>query len=488
MRTALVLLLLLALAAVPGSIIPQEGVDALKTSNWKDAHPKLTPVYEKLGLFDVYSSPWFAAVYLLLMISLVGCILPRTRVYWRALRSQPPAAPRHLTRLPDSAAYTTEESPEDVLARARQVLRGQRHRLRASEETADAVSAEKGYLREAGNLLFHISLIVVLVGFAMGSMLGYKGGVIVVVGQGFSNVGQQYDEFKPGSLFSEESMEPFSFDVADFDVEWLMEGPRAGMAQGFTSELVYRETPGAEPKTYDLKVNHPLAIGDTEVFLIGHGYAPVLTVRDGAGNVTYSGPTIFLPEDQTFTSFGVVKAPYAQPEGIGMRGLFFPWFYMTEDGDPATLMGDDRNPLVSLNVWKGDLNLDAGPQSVYVLDTSKAEQLVRDDGVPFRLDLSVGETGQLPDGLGSVTFERVDAWNKLQISQTPGKELALAGVVLALVGLLGSLFIRPRRVWVRARRTEEGTLVEVAALDRSGGGDTDAVVAALVTALQEKKS
>ncbi|WP_084653506.1 cytochrome c biogenesis protein ResB [Nocardioides insulae] len=490
MRTALVLLLLLALAAVPGSIVPQEGVDSLKTSNWQDAHPKLTPIYERLGLFDVYSSPWFAAIYLLLMVSLIGCILPRTKVYWKALRAQPPAAPRHLDRLPASTSYTTDESPEEVLARARTLLKGKRYRLRrtgagagAGVDGADAVSAERGYLREAGNLLFHVSIIVVLVGFAMGSLFGYKGGVIVVAGQGFSNIGQQYDEFQPGSLFDEDSMEPFSFTIDDFDVNWIMDGPRAGMAQKFVSHISYTEEPGAEEKTYDLQVNHPLQIGDTELFLIGHGYAPVLTVRDGEGNITYSGPTIFLPEDESFMSFGVVKAPYAEPEGIGMRGLFFPWYMMTDEGDPTTLMGDDRNPLVSLNVWKGDLNLESGPQSVYVLDTSKADQLMGEDDVPYRMDLQVGDTKQLPDGLGSVTFEGVQPWNKLQISQTPGKELALGGVILALIGLLGSLFIRPRRVWVRARRTEEGTLVEVASLDRSGGGDPDVLVARLVTEL-----
>ncbi|MEJ7796347.1 MAG: cytochrome c biogenesis protein ResB, partial [Nocardioides sp.] len=76
MRTALVLLLLLALVAIPGSVIPQQDVDALKTSQWQDDHPQLTPIYERLGLFDVFQSPWFAAIYLLLMVSLVGCFVP----------------------------------------------------------------------------------------------------------------------------------------------------------------------------------------------------------------------------------------------------------------------------------------------------------------------------------------------------------------------------------------------------------------------------
>ena len=119
MRTALVLLLLLALAAIPGSVIPQSGVDSLKTSRWQADHPDLTPVYERLGLFSVYDSAWFAAIYTLLMVSLVGCIIPRSFVYWRALRAQPPAAPRHLSRLPVHTYYATDESPEAVLERAR---------------------------------------------------------------------------------------------------------------------------------------------------------------------------------------------------------------------------------------------------------------------------------------------------------------------------------------------------------------------------------
>lgn len=486
MRTALVLLLLLALASVPGSVIPQSGVDSLGVSQWQDDHPKLTPVYERLGLFDVYSSPWFAAIYLLLMVSLVGCILPRLAVYWRAMRAQPPAAPRNLTRLPDSASYLTDEAPEAVLARARGILRG--HRLRDGER-ADAVSAERGHLREAGNLLFHLSLIIVLVGFAMGSMLGYKGGVIVVVGKdyGFTNTLNQYDDFDPGSLFRADDLDPFTFNIADFDVEWLMDGPRQGMARGFESTLDYcQRCDGTDDRTYDLKVNHPLDIGGTEVFLIGHGYAPVITIRDGEGNIAYSGPTVFLPENQTFFSFGVVKAPTAKPQQIGLDGVFYPTFILDDRGNPATLMGQANNPLISMLVHAGDLNLDAGPQSVYYLDKSKTQPVMTpgEREKPLRLDLSLGESATLPDGLGTVSFDGVERWNKLQISQSPGKRIALAGVVLALLGLLGSLFIRPRRVWVRARRTDDGTLVEVAALDRSGGGDTAAVVTELVAALR----
>jgi len=489
MRTALVLLLLLALVAIPGSVIPQQDVDSLKTSQWQDDHPQLTPIYERLGLFDVYQSPWFAAIYLLLMVSLVGCFVPRIGVYWRALRAQPPATPRHLDRLPDHASYRTDLAPEEVLGRARTALRRSRIRVADGE---DSVAAERGRLREAGNLLFHVSVLVVLIGVGIGSLFGFRGGVILVVGNGMSSSLTQYDEFQPGSLFSEDDLNEFYLDVDDFDVEWITSGPSQGQARKFISHVTYAE--GApdgqsEPQEYDLRVNHPLSIGDTDVFLIGHGYAPVITVRDGNGDVAYSGPTIFLPEDQSFQSIGVVKASGARPEQIGLEGWFYPTYAFTDETGPFSVYGKATNPAISMQVYAGDLGLESGEaQSVYALDKSDTELVTKPDGSMFRVDLGLGDTVTLPNGLGSVEFEGLERWNKIQLSQTPGKWIALGGVVLALLGLLGSLFIRPRRAWVRARRDGDGTLVEVAVLDRAGGDDVRAVLADLVTALQGRES
>jgi cytochrome c biogenesis protein len=495
MRTALVLLLLLALASIPGSVIPQDNIDSLAVSQWRDNHPRLAPIWDRLDLFDVYGSVWFSAIYILLMISLVGCIIPRLFVYARALRAKPPRAPRNLSRLPESTSYTTDEDPDVVLARAAETLRARRFRI---DRGTDAVAAERGHLREAGNLLFHLAVIVVLVGVAAGSLFGYKGGVILLNGDdyGFSNNLTQYDDFAPGALFDPDVMEPFSFSITDFDVDWLTEGERAGMAREFVATLDYETEPGGETETYDLKVNHPLTIGGTDVFLIGHGYAPVITIRDGEGEVTKSGPVVFLPTNaQTFESFGVVKAPFARPQQIGLEGAFYPTFAMGRDAGgnltmPSSIFGALGDPLISMSLWTGDLGLqDGSASSVYVLDKAGATQVMKPDGQPFRMDLRPGESVDLPDGLGSVTFEGVERWNKIQISRTPGKLVALAGVVLALLGLLASLFVRPRRLWVRARRQDDGTtLVELARLDRSSGGDPEdgaAELADVVAQLQD---
>ena len=210
----------------------------------------------------------------------------------------------------------------------------------------------------------------------------------------------------------------------------------------------------------------------------------MITIRDGEGNISYSGPTIFLPTDQTFRSFGVVKAPDAQPTQIGLEGEFYPTYAFTDEAGPFSVFGNALNPAISMLVYTGDLGMDNGtPQSVYALDKDDASVVTKADGSMFRVDLQPGDSVDLPDGLGSVSFDGVERWNKIQISQTPGKMIALGGVVLALIGLLGSLFIRPRRVWVRAREEGGVTLVEVAGLDRSGGGDVSLVLAEIVGAL-----
>lgn len=488
MRTALLLLFLLALAAIPGSVIPQDHVDALAASDWKKAHPHLTPIYDRLGMFDVYHSVWFSAIYILLMVSLVGCIVPRLGVYWRGLRSKPPAAPRNLRRLSAHRELALDEDSGAVLDRAAALLRRRRFRTFRRE---GAVSAERGYLREAGNLLFHLSVLVVLAGVAIGNLFGYTGSVLVVTGGGFSNSLSQYDNFTPGTLFSTKSLVPFSFKLKDFDVDFITKGHQAGMAHSFVAKLRYRESPDASWRDTDISVNHPLKLHGTNIYLLSHGYAPHITVRDGKGQVVSSGPTIFLPEDDTFKSFGVVKAPdgvdaKGQPEQIGLEGELYPTYAFTMRTGPFSAFPDDKNPVVSMLAYTGDLGLDTGrPQSVYALDKDGLKPIRGANGKKVRVDLNLGQTKTLPDGMGSVTFDGMSRFVKLQVSHKPFDWLALIGMALALAGLLGSLFIRPRRVWVRVQPAESGprTLVEVAGLDRTSGGGLDAELDSILAGL-----
>src|ERR1700710_1548386 len=114
MRTALVLLFLLALASLPGALLPQWSLNTSKTAQYIVDHGAFGKLLDKLGFFGVFGSPWYAAIYLLLFTSLVGCLLPRTWDFVGQIRMKPVATPRNLSRMPHSATVRTTGDPADV--------------------------------------------------------------------------------------------------------------------------------------------------------------------------------------------------------------------------------------------------------------------------------------------------------------------------------------------------------------------------------------
>ncbi|RDL01187.1 cytochrome c biogenesis protein [Streptomyces sp. HB202] len=472
MRVALILLFLLSLGAIPGSLIPQTSVDDMKVQAFKERHTTLTPIYEALQLFDVYSSVWFSAIYILLFVSLIGCIVPRTGQFVGQLRSRPPGAPKRLTRLPAYTTWRTEAEPEEVRATALRLLRGRRFR---GHEVGIAVAAEKGYLREAGNLVFHIALIVMLIAFASGQLFKSEGGKLVVEGDGFSNTLTQYDDFKSGSLHDSDSLAPFSFVLDDFVGTYEKSGPQRGTPRTFEARVTYNEgADGAERKGV-IKVNEPLVVDGTKVYLIAHGYAPVVTVRDGKGKVVSKSAVPLLPIDNNITSSGAIKVMdgYKDKNGkktqLGFKAFFVPTFAGHGKGQMFSQFPALDFPVLALSAYQGSLGVDSGlAQNVYQLDTSKMKEFKDKDGELLKKMLMPGEKLDLPDGAGSITYEGTEEWASFQISQQPGNGWALGGAVAAIAGLAGSLFIQRRRVWVRAVRGADGvTVVEMAGLGRS---------------------
>ncbi|WP_392671356.1 cytochrome c biogenesis protein ResB [Streptomyces sp. LN785] len=472
MRVALILLFLLSLGAIPGSLIPQNSVDELKVQTFKDAHTTVTPIYEKLQFFDVYSSVWFSAIYILLFISLIGCIVPRTGQFIGQLRSRPPGAPKRLTRLPAYTTWRTEAEPEQVREAALAMMRKRRYRAHTA---GDAVAAEKGYLREAGNLVFHIALIVMLVAFATGQLFKSEGGKLIVDGDGFSNTLTQYDDFKSGSLFDTDSLVPFSFTLDKFVGTYERSGPQIGTPRKYEAHVTYSEGAYGKPKKTVIKVNEPLVVDGSKVYLIGHGYAPVVSVKDGKGKEVYRSAVPLLPIDSNVTSTGAIKVMdgYKDKSGkrdqLGFQAFFVPTFAGNGKGTMFSQFPAADFPVLALNGFHGSLGVDSGlPQNVYQLNTSKMKAFKDSKGGQLKQRLLPGETMKLPDGAGSITFVGVEQWASFQISHQPAGGWALTGAIGAIAGLAGSLFIQRRRVWVRAVRGADGvTVVEMAGLGRS---------------------
>jgi cytochrome c biogenesis protein len=443
MRTALILLFLLALGSVPGSVLPQQGINPQAVQQYYAAHPALAPWLARFSLFNVFAAPWFAAIYLLLFLSLAGCVVPRTFRQFGAARQQPPRAPRNLSRLPLSVTMASPLAPDAALAKASALLAGKRFRVRTGDGW---ISAEKGYLREAGNLLFHLALLALLVAVGMGGLFGYKADRLLVAGQSFGNTVTALDQFRPGRLVSAADLQPFSIALEKFSARYVASGPDTGEPASFNAYLSYQAEPGAATQHYDLQVNHPLNVDNVKVYLIGHGYAPVFRVTDGTGHVVFNGPVPFIPVSLNgLTSEGVVKVPDARPQQLGFAGVFLP---TTVDvgGKLESAFPAPYRPAVSLVSYAGNLGMNSGPsQSVYQLDTGRMHKLA----IAPR-PLAPGQSMKLPNGMGTLTFTGYRQWISLAITYDPGQLPALFAAIAALAGLLVSFLVRRRRVFVRA--------------------------------------
>lgn len=497
MGTALVLLFLLALGAIPGALLPQRNLNAGKVDDYLKAHPVIGPWLDRLQAFNVFSSFWFTAIYVLLFVSLVGCLTPRMIEHVRSLRATPVAAPRNLARLPKYAGHRIAADAEDLNTLANTLvgrLRGWRtairHRDGAGPDAVE-VSAEKGYLREFGNIVFHFSLLGLLVAVAVGKLFGYEGNVIVIAdgGPGFCSASPAaFDSFRAGNTVDGTSLHPLCIRVDDFDAHYLP----SGQAVSFAANIDYQSGADLAANTwqhYRLQVNHPLRLGGDRVYLQGHGYAPTFSVTFPDGQIRTATVQWRPDNPQTLLSSGVVRidppagsyptAAERRQHEIAIQGLLAP----TEQLD-GTLLSSRfpalNAPAVAVDIYRGDTGLDTGrPQSLFTLDPRLIEQhrLTREK----RVNLRAGQAVRIDQGPAAGTVIRFDGavpFVNLQVSHDPGQTWVLVFAVTMMAGLLVSLLVRRRRVWVRltpdaggAPGTVNVELGGLARTDNSGWGD-----------------
>ena len=464
MRTALILLMLLGIAAVPGSLVPQRTQNPMAVSASFRSSPELSQWMDRFSLFDVYGSPWFSAIYILLFISLIGCVLPRTIEHFHAARALPPATPKNLNRM---EFYTTWPAQGNEIEIARMWLKSKRFRVLEKDGT---LSAEKGFLRETGNLFFHLALILVLLGISFSSLFGMRGEAILNVGERFVNTSTSYDSLAYGKLFKDGKLEKFILTIDKFNATYNVV---TSAPEDYTLNVSLRTGDLTTTEKRVIKVNSPLAIGNTKIYLQANGYSPVVTVRDSKGNVALQGAVPFLPQDSNLRSIGAIKAPDADPQ-VGFVGSFVPTYQRGSSGGAISVFPQALDPRLLLSAWSGDLGLDSGvPQSVYRIDTSSMSQLGLKSLKPGEVFTYAG---------GSITFEGYVQWVNLQIVDDPGKNFALLGAIVAILGLLASLFTRRRRIWIRV-----GDVVEVAGLAKNAAPGLEQELVIFTTVLKGEK-
>jgi cytochrome c biogenesis protein len=370
-------------------------------------------------------------------------------------------------------------SPADPTETAKRLLTKQGYRV---IQRGDSISAEKGYLRETGNLVFHFSLVGVLIAIGIGGGLSFSGQRVLAEGDTFVNNLAGFDSLSPGTFFNPDNLAPLSVSLDKFEVDYDFKNEtNIGAPLDFRATVTVRSPEDQVGKTALVRVNQPLDATGASVYLTGHGYAPEITIRDANGNISYSGATVFLPQDGNMTSIGIIKVPDNLPEQIGIVGFFYPSKIELASGAYTSIFPGVVDPLVSLNVYTGDLGLDSGiPLNVYALDTDRLTQVAGRGTDNPAVELALGETADLPNGLGTVSFDGIKRFASLDIAYNPGQIWVLLFSLLALAAVTVSLVTPRRRVWVKS--TTGG--FEVAALSRRDDPKLEEVVGELTKAIR----
>ena len=483
MRTALLLLLLLAAAAIPGSIYPQRSADPNGVTTFFQENPGVAPVMDKFQLFDVYTSAWFSAIYILLFVSLIGCVIPRIGVHAKAVLAPPAATPTNLKRMPAFTEGSLKPKQRSgLLEAARALLKRQGYRVSVDE---NSVAAERGYWRETGNLIFHMGLVGLLIAVGFGGAYSYSGQRILVEGDTFVNNLAGYDSFNPGIAFNESMLPAFSMTLKTFQVKYdISNATNTGTPLWFKAAVDIRERGSDQVLSKTIQVNEPAEIPGAKVYLSGNGYAPVITIRDGKGHIAFSGPVIYLPQDSNMTSLGVIKVPDAKPKQVGILSFFYPTAGQLKTKAFTSVFPANANPLLTMNVYEGDLGLDSGiPSNAFSLQVHGLKQLTGGKTGVKGIQLKPGESANLPNGLGSVSFDSLRRYASLDVDYNPGQGWVLFFALFSLAGLIMSLVIPRRRVWVKL--TEDG--FQVAALARGDDPLLEKVVADVSSQLTPSK-
>nr|WP_274387445.1 cytochrome c biogenesis protein ResB [Salsipaludibacter albus] len=446
MKTALIILAVLGVQTLLATVVPQEPNVPATVADWRSgvAGPgtAVSQVIDVFGGYDVYGSPLFLALLLLLFTSLTACLVPRIRAFWRSARHGRPPLSRNITRQEHVATFASPLAADEVHARTRTLLARRRHRLRSADadDLGDGqVAAEKGIVsREGGSLLFHLSFYVLLVGIVLGQLTGFLGQVGVVEGSGFTDTSQAYWSTQPGRWWGYDDHTDFQLELDEFRVDWVRDVRFGGTPSLFEADVTVTEADG-DVRTDTISPNVPMVVDGQKIHLLDWGYAPRIVVSDG-GRVVWDGTTTArVTDDGSFRT--AVKAPGADPD-VGLAVALYPWAPPGEDGTPQITgapWADD--PLLVVAAYRGDLRLDQ-VQDVNRLDTTGLDLV---DTAFVRL----GGEVELADGT-TVAFPELSRWAGLQVSRRPTVGLLLAGAALLLAGLVPALYAYRRRVWVRA--------------------------------------
>ena len=163
MNLAVTLLVALALASVIGTILKQN-------EPYQNYIVKFGPFwhsfFERLGLYDIYSSGWFILILAFLVTSTSICLYrngPRIIASARQYREDMQEA--QLLALPDHSRHRTSLTPDETVTKLSACFQDQGFKIRVkARETGATVAAMKGASNRFGYLFTHCAVVIICIG------------------------------------------------------------------------------------------------------------------------------------------------------------------------------------------------------------------------------------------------------------------------------------------------------------------------------------
>ncbi|MFN3304974.1 MAG: cytochrome c biogenesis protein ResB [Roseateles sp.] len=279
MRFAIALLSVICIASVIGTVLRQSEPMGNYVNQFG---PFWAELFDRVGLYTVYSAPWFLVILAFLVISTSLCIARNTpkiiadlKSYKEGVREQSLQAHHH------KAAGALADDPQAALARIGGLLTAQGWRARVQQrDNGIMIAARRGAANKLGYIAAHSSIVLILIGGvldgnAMVRLSMWLQGKQLYTGSGFvaeikpeHRLSATNPSFRGNLSVSEGQRQgiavlslpsgvvlqdlPFDVELKKFSVEYYA----TGMPKSFASDIVIHD--GATTREAVVKVNEPV--------------------------------------------------------------------------------------------------------------------------------------------------------------------------------------------------------------------------------------
>lgn len=322
MRFAVSLLTVLAIASIVGTVLKQ----AEPYPNYiAQFGPFWFPLFETLGLYDVYHAAWFLAILGFLVLSTSLCVLRNGPAMLREMRSfREQATERSLRHIQHRAEYAFEMPADKLLERVGAMLSaaGYRHRIQARGDDI-LVAAKAGSYHRAGYLFAHIGIVVICIGGLLDGNIPLK--ALLLSGQKTIETRDiPQSQVPPQSRLSPANLSfrgnvnipegtsasvifmnvadgyfvqdlPFSIALKKFHIEHYS----TGQPKDFASDIVVVDRETGEQFERTVRVNHPFIHKGVAIYQA--------SFADGGTRMQLRGWPLLTPRGQPFDVAGAVN-------------------------------------------------------------------------------------------------------------------------------------------------------------------------------------